>query len=213
MDSVILARWSHRATADGRATIVPDGCRDLILRHVAGERPCWFLSPLDERTRHVPVLSGTMMSGFRLRPGTHIDEKVLLALARRPSDAEGALVDCIHAFSTLTEPLAEALACLAAGPPSVRRAAALLGVSPRTLQRLVAAQTGRSPSFWLRLARARRAGRALLQGEALSQVAWAHGYSDQAHMTREFRRWFGLTPRSARCESSLQLALRESGHG
>lgn len=213
MDSVILARWSHRTADDSCATIVPDGCRDLILQRSPGGRPRWFLSPLDERSRHVQVAAGTIMRGFRLRPGVRIDERALLALTQTPRFQEGDLSECIRDFSVLSTPVAEALACLASEARTVRAAAVLLGITPRTLQRLLMHETGRPPSFWARLARARRAGRALLCGHALSDVAFEQGFADQAHMTREFRRWFGLTPLKARHETRFQSALQQAGHG
>ena len=213
MDGAILARWSYRAVSCRRVTIVPDGCRDLILRRSPGERPCWFLSPLDERTRHVHVAAGTLLLGFRLKPGARIDEPEFLALTKDPLLQERDPSDCIGSLCVLPESLEEALACLAAHARSVGEAAALLGVTTRTLQRLLVHETGRPPSFWIRLARARRAARAVLDGHALGGVARAHGFSDQAHMTREIRRWFDLTPVEARRETSFQGALHQSGHG
>lgn len=213
-DGVILARWRHRAESDGRATIVPDGCRDLIVRHAPGERPCWFLSPLDEQSRHVQVARGTFMQGFRLKPGVRIDQRaLLLRLAETPRLEAENLADCIQDFSVLPASVEEALACLACEVRSVGDARALLGVSPRTLQRLLIHETGRPPSFWIRLSRARRAGRALLHGHPLSEIAFRYGFSDQAHMTREFRRWFDLTPSKARRDASFRDALHQSGHG
>lgn len=213
MDGLLLARWRHRAASDVTATVVPDGCRDLIFCHVPGKRPRWFLSPLDVRSRHVGVAAGTFLQGFRLKPGVRIGENALLALAQTPSTHDGDLGDCLDDFAVLSKSVEEALASLARAVRSVGEAAALLGVTPRTLQRLLMHETGKSPSFWLQLARARRAGRALMHDHALGEVAFAHGFSDQSHMTREFRRWFGLTPSQARHEASFREALQQSGHG
>jgi AraC-like DNA-binding protein len=63
------------------------------------------------------------------------------------------------------------------------------------LQRLLKQQTGRSPVFWLRLARVRRAASRLAHPRNLAELAYDMGYADQAHMTREFRYWLGATPR------------------
>jgi AraC-like DNA-binding protein len=213
MDSVILARWSYQAVDDASVTVVPDGCRDLIVRCLPGEAPRWLLSPLDDCSRKVEVVAGTFMQGFRLRPGARIDASALLELAKEPRPRERNLGACIHEFTTLSASVNEALECLACEASSVRDAASRLGLSARTLQRLITQETGRAPTFWLRLARARRAGRALLQGQALSEIALAHGFADQAHMTREFRRWFDLTPVQARRTASFQDALQQSGHG
>ena len=76
----------------------------------------------------------------------------------------------------------------------LRRVQRQLGVSERSLQRLVSAATGRPPLYWKRLARLRRAARALGSESPLTALAADHGFADQAHMNLEFQRWMGLTP-------------------
>ena len=51
-----------------------------------------------------------------------------------------------------------------------------------------------SPSHYLRAYRVNKARAMLLGGETLATVAFACGFSDQAHFTRLFRRSFGYTP-------------------
>ncbi|MBK9617544.1 MAG: helix-turn-helix domain-containing protein [Uliginosibacterium sp.] len=55
-------------------------------------------------------------------------------------------------------------------------------------------QTGRTPGYWKQLARTRRAARALAGSATLADIAFAHCYADQAQMSRDFQRWFGVTP-------------------
>lgn len=70
-----------------------------------------------------------------------------------------------------------------------------LAVAERTLRRDVLAAVGLPLRSLAGLARFRRA-LALMRDErtSLSDIALASGYSDQAHMNREFRRFGGFTP-------------------
>ena len=53
---------------------------------------------------------------------------------------------------------------------------------------------GLSPSEYQRGLRLRAARRALARGRAAADVAAAAGFADQAHLTRWFRRCYGITP-------------------
>ena len=84
----------------------------------------------------------------------------------------------------------------ASGGMPVRRVAELAGVSPRHLGRLFRLGTGMGPALLGRLARFQRV---LGELERPGRVRWAalaarHGYYDQAHLCREFRRFGGLSP-------------------
>ena len=69
------------------------------------------------------------------------------------------------------------------------------GQSVRTLQRRVRSTTGCPPKRFLALQRFRRSLYEIAAGgEGLSAIASDLGYSDQAHLTREFRRHSGSTP-------------------
>jgi AraC-like DNA-binding protein len=80
--------------------------------------------------------------------------------------------------------------------PALARGA---GVSERQLERLFAERVGYGPKLYARVARLWRAVGIMdkSQGAALAsfaQVAAASGYSDQAHLVREFRALCGVTP-------------------
>jgi AraC-like DNA-binding protein len=79
---------------------------------------------------------------------------------------------------------------------SVSRAALDAGVSMRQLERQSQHWTGLLPRKLVRLARFQSALRSLRQSSTrpLAQIAAETGYSDQAHLTREFRRLGGVTP-------------------
>jgi AraC-like DNA-binding protein len=77
----------------------------------------------------------------------------------------------------------------------VEQAAARFEVTPRTLQRLFAEYVGVSPKAVLRRARLHEAAQRADNGS----VDWAAlaadlGYSDQAHLVRDFRAHLGTTP-------------------
>ncbi len=115
----------------------------------------------------------------------------------------GALVDEIVIRDVELEALIEHLA---RGSGSARHGA---GVSARTLQRRLVAHGLPPPDFWRLLGRARRAAGCLRSGQKLADIADAHGYSDQAHMTRDFTRWFGAPPaRMARDTALLDVTLQ-----
>lgn len=190
----VLDVWSRTTEEAASVLVLPDGCRDLILRQPTGEAPVWFVSALDDGPRRVAVAAGTFMLGFRLRPGVQIDKVQLLASLTGMTGDPHAILERLDRFTVLPGLVKDALDCLGQEAASVAEAARLLGGGVRGLQRFVAGATGRPPSFWLQLARVRRSARAVRDAASLADIAHAHGYADQAHMTREFRRWFGATP-------------------
>ncbi|HEY0825578.1 MAG TPA: helix-turn-helix domain-containing protein, partial [Ramlibacter sp.] len=82
-----------------------------------------------------------------------------------------------------------------AGVP-IPKAADSVGLSERRLQQLFQAHVGLSPRAWRRLARIHDCVRLLRRGEPLpwASVAAECGFSDQSHLSHEFRAICGLTP-------------------
>ncbi len=212
MDTLLATWHAPPATAERTATVLPDGCRDLIVRIAPGEAPHWFVSSLDDCPRTVPIRAGVTMRGFRLQPGVGIDRPGLLASVRgRRLDGEAVRCRIAH-FTHRPAAVAEALDCLASDVGSVARAARLLGVAPRTLQRRLIRDTGRSPGYWLMLARVRKAARAV--GDApLVELAARYGFADQAHMSRAFRRWLHTTPSALGRDAGRRGLLHAAGYG
>jgi AraC-like DNA-binding protein len=213
MSELVLDTWALTAEQPVAGLVLPDGCRDLIFCHPAGERPLWFVSDLSDRPYEVMVEAGTRMRGFRLQPGAAVDCDALLAAVQGRDCGDGDVLARIADHVRRPPRVAEALNCLASAVGSVAEAAGLLGVSPRSLQRLVLGATGHTPVAWLQLARARQAARAVAVAQPLAEVADQYGYADQAHMTRAFRRWFGTTPRQLRGDARRQDILAASGYG
>ena len=82
-----------------------------------------------------------------------------------------------------------------AEPLSNAELARLAGRSVRTLARTFRPHMQATPQQFLRRLRLRLACRELTAGSRpIAAIAAAHGFCDQSHFVREFRREFGLTP-------------------
>lgn len=209
---VLLEHWTFDAPQRDITTVLPDGCRDLIIWRSKGVRPQCFVTDLATGCDQVPVSAGDHFNGFRLHPGVRVDVDGLLASLDDGLD-DVSISTRLHDYATPLPQVSEALACLASGVPSVNKAAAILGVRLRSLQRLLKRETGQAPVFWLRLARARQAVARLGHTGTLADLACDAGYADQAHMTREFRRWFGTTPHRIRADAGWMARNFVAGYG
>lgn len=72
-----------------------------------------------------------------------------------------------------------------------------LGISARSLRRRFGEDIGMAPKRWLRLRRLDGVLRELSSGQSgstLADLAQAHGFADQAHLTRELSSLTGVTP-------------------
>jgi AraC-like DNA-binding protein len=69
-----------------------------------------------------------------------------------------------------------------------------VGLSRFQLYRQFRERYGLAPSAYLRQVRLREARRRLAAGAAIAEAAIAAGFADQSHLTRWFRRTYGITP-------------------
>lgn len=78
----------------------------------------------------------------------------------------------------------------------VRVLAARFGLGERALQRLVHARLGLTPKWLIQRRRLQEAAHRLSQGSGpdLARLAYALGYADQAHFSRDFSTVTGMTP-------------------
>jgi len=152
---VALELWRFTARERTAVQVAPDGCRDLIVVTPCTGAPTAFVSALADATAHPAFAPGDHAVGVRLRPGARIDEDALLALVRGGGRIDdGDLVNAIGAAVELDARVSEALDCLREAAPlalALRR----LGVSERSLERLLSGHTQRGPLWWRNLARAR----------------------------------------------------------
>lgn len=80
------------------------------------------------------------------------------------------------------------------GTRPIRQLAEAVGWRPRQLEYRFREQIGLSPKVTARVFRFRHAVRLLTDGWTPKRTAAAGGFSDQAHLTREFKTLAGLTP-------------------
>lgn len=80
-------------------------------------------------------------------------------------------------------------------PMDIAGIAAEVQIHPVHLARVFRRHHGCSPAEYLRRIRVRRACALLAEGDAtLAGIAYATGFADQSHFTRNFRRALGVTP-------------------
>ncbi|WP_443031878.1 AraC family transcriptional regulator [Streptomyces sp. CA-210063] len=77
---------------------------------------------------------------------------------------------------------------------TLEEAAGMVHAHPAHLVRAFGAAFGIAPHQYLMSRRVERARRLLLEGMRPGEAAVAAGFYDQAHLTRHFRRWVGVTP-------------------
>jgi len=195
----ILERWTYRSPESTLRSIVPDGCQDLIHWSVPGEMPRWSLSRLQDGILTAGIPQGAELVGYRFAPGAELSGAELSAAALQSllhdrSDDPDFTIARVADAVVCDPQVTDALSAVAALPLSVEATAGALGVSRRTLERLLLRHTGKPPVFWSQLARVRAAARAVVTGQSQAELAYQAGYSDQAHMSRAVRRWFGVSP-------------------
>ncbi|MBE9155910.1 AraC family transcriptional regulator [Nodosilinea sp. LEGE 06152] len=77
---------------------------------------------------------------------------------------------------------------------SLDELAAIAHLSPFYFLRVFRQQVGLPPHGYLNQVRLRQAKRLLGQGRAIATVAHLTGFADQSHLTRQFKRTWGVTP-------------------
>lgn len=216
---LIIDRWSVCRDRPVASTILPDGCRDIIMACAPGQPPEVFVSDLDLAARRFQTRAGVAMTGHRLRPGAGVcAADVAEALRQRPDDPEGAMevmLGAVQRDADIEAVLAELASELAVGQDvgqgSLAQVARHLGVSPRQMQRRFAAHGLPAPGFWAMLGRARLAAGLLAEPAPLSDIAYSAGYADQSHMNRDFVRFFGTSPAALRADRTLLAQIAQPG--
>lgn len=151
--------------------------------------------PADWRDRLVELPE----TGVSLTPGT---------LAEFASQAESALARFTPPAPAST--VQAAIAGMESGALSTLESVAdAARLTTRTLDRHFERTTGLTAALYLRLVRFHRARNAIKAGAGrLSDVAAEAGYADQAHMTRDFRRFAGETPKLVRRPAAFDPLYR-----
>lgn len=204
-------QWHHPADDPAGQIVFPDGCRDVLIFHRADGADAIALTDLDHRPRHVDLTPGVSITGYRLRPGTVLPPDALAAIVAHPDQATEILGDILAA--TGESDIDTAIDALGRPGATVAQIARGFGVSSRTLQRHFLDRGQPPPDFWRRLARARRAAAMLTEATPLAEIAFAAGFSDQAHMTRDLVHWFGATPARLRRDRPALDLIRQPALG
>jgi AraC-like DNA-binding protein len=125
--------------------------------------------PRQDPARALPDLAASL----RARPGLEPDARPRSAVVRR----------CLeHLAATLDRPV------------SCAELAAVSGATSAQVRRALHAATGLPPQAWHLQRRIYASKHRLGRGEAISAVALALGFADQAHFTRHFTRLVGVSP-------------------
>ena len=220
--------WLSRDGGGDRHRVLPDGCVDLVLRLRDGDgawqafgtstRPsdvpvepgCVYFGIRFQpgQSRHFLPLPGRLLTDTAqplARPADLSAER-LAELIARPDPAFA--VDRLLSRWLAGQPpqprrLDGALALLSRAAPgvSVTALSARLNLSRRQLERDFLEWVGVPPKVFMGIRRSQQA-LALLSRPSpaapLADIALAAGYADQSHMTRELKRYLGVTPGAPR---------------
>jgi AraC-like DNA-binding protein len=210
LNSPRVHRWTYTVEANEVSVVLPDGCVDLVVLSCGSKgHEVLHITDWDFAPRLVRLDAGTCLTGYRLRPGIILD----LAEFKIASHDVSSLETAIEDFTRYDQEISEIIDALCLTDSSVHGLARQQGVSERTLQRRFRDLSLPTPAFWRQLGRARRAVQALQCHVPLAEIAASYGYSDQAHMTREFVRWFGRTPVQLRRNPAAMTDLAQPGLG
>lgn len=94
------------------------------------------------------------------------------------------------------------------GGHSLQRLATEAGLSRFQTLRAFARTTGLTPHAYLVERRTQLARRLILAGNPLADAAAASGFADQSHMTRAFRKRYGLTPAAAQNAARTAISFK-----
>lgn len=202
-------RWSYQVQQAELFVVLPDGCQDILLVETDRGERFLRLADRDHAPRPVLLSGGMRVTGFRLEPGLMIPSHDFSALQAEETEVKA----FIASEACRNSELLEIIDALATGRQTLQCLARSAGVSVRTLQRRFSEWGLPSPAYWRQLGRARLAVLGFGSGMSLTELAGASGFSDQAHMTREFVRWFGHTPGQLCNRGDLIAQLRAPGLG
>lgn len=211
---------------------LPDGCLDLVLEVTASHCRSWLYGSTTRPTA-IACTTGAHYLGIRFHPGQsrHFisaaaqemtdGREDLRTLMRFPSERVAVRIATEALFDELDEIL---IGSLRRSPPvesyidSVVRhveahhggvriddIAVRFGKSRRQMERVFLQTTGVPLKFFCMIARLRHAADLIIHPASRSLTAVAHdsGYSDQAHMTRDFRRLAGVSPGQLRADDAF----------
>lgn len=211
---------------------LPDGCLDLVIEVTTNGYRSWIYGSTTRPTA-IPCRAGTHYLGIRFRPGQSrhfIDAAAqeitdgredLRTLMRFPSQRVAAHIATEALFDELDEILIEALRRAPPiesyidgivrhidaqhGDTRIDDVAARFSKSRRQMERAFLQTVGVPLKFFCMISRLRHAAELITHPTSRSLTGIAHdaGYSDQAHMTRDFTRLAGVSPGQLRTDDAF----------
>lgn len=211
----------------GEVTPADDGTNLVVQLHPA-RGPFLFLCGPEPAHRPIVAPPETRWVGVRLRPGataaivgvegrdvtggllpleqvTPREHRALVDRLADGADPTGLLLDWVRARALASRPSralerVDAAIRLLHGDPcaALDTITHTLGTSPRAFRREFGQVVGLGPKRFARVLRVRRAARSLVGAPNLLGLALDAGFSDHAHMTREFVALFGRAPSDLR---------------
>ncbi len=184
--------WAYRV-------LYIDPAMMLRVAQESGFRPSDGLPNFRDTIIQDPALAALCAGMFgRLAEGETLEREtallsVLIALVQRHSTGRVALPSKTKAPARIRRAAAR-LQDDPAATVSLTDLARETGLSAFQLIRAFRAAYGLPPHAFQKLARLRRAEQGLRRGEAIANVAADCGFSDQAHLTRAFKAFRGVTP-------------------
>ena len=192
----------------------PDGCIEIIHRTRGrfiwgSEQPEAFVAGVITRPALLQFLDGASFVGLRLWPwawnaiaavgSAELVGRWMPLDRAAPGLQPPGRNDPFASLAPYQLAVADAIGATILGSETVAELAQRTGRSARWLQRWFARNIGVAPRAYLRLLRFQDALQAVQAGgSSLADEAAAHGYADQAHMTREFKTLAGAPTGAAR---------------
>jgi AraC-like DNA-binding protein len=140
------------------------------------------------------------LDGFHPSLGSSLQKQLeqLSNWSERIGLLETHLLDCLYYSSAQLPPIVTAVQYLLSekGNVSIPRLSRAACLSPRQLERLFNQYVGVAPKLLARIIRFRHV-KAILETnteDSLMGIAFDSGYTDHAHLTKEFKAFAGLTP-------------------
>lgn len=215
----VAGYWLARGNRDARHAVLPDGALDVVIEVLGGRARSWVYGT-SSRPVEFAIEPGADYFGIRFRPGqgrhfiappaqelTDKREAARGLLRFELEGAEEALDGGVAARidRVLERRLAQAvpavdridhaIAAIQAGGASISEVAARFGGSQRQFERVFRAAVGLAPKQFSSIHRFRQAAGLIARGAPLADAAVDAGYADQSHMSNEFRRLAGASPR------------------
>lgn len=201
--------WHTIDESDGVYLAAADACYDMIFTTSPDSAARVLLSGPATRPTEVPYDAGNRNVGIRFTRGTYFTHVDPIEMRNRtislpmPDRATFELAGATWRFPSFADAddLLDAFdrRGLLAHDPLIDAAlgGAVTDVSARSIQRHFRHATGLSPHRVEQIERARAAAVRLRAGEAIADVAYDLGFSDQSHLTRDVKRLTGYTPGQA----------------